>query len=179
VDIHGVTILGIGALGINLPGLLAQLIGFALLLVIMRMVAYKPILGMMDQRSQRIREGLEAAEKMREEATQADVTVQKRLEEARQEGQGLIGQAQQISNRIQEEARQQAQAEGESLLARARNEIALERDEAIAQIRREFADLTIAAAEKVIGQSLDKKAHERLIEEVLTQSSLQGQSSQQ
>ncbi len=179
MDIHGVTILGIGALGINLPGLLAQLIGFALLLVIMRMVAYKPILGMMDQRSQRIREGLEAAEKMREEATQADVTVQKRLEEARQEGQGLIGQAQQISNRIQEEARQQAQAEGESLLARARNEIALERDEAIAQIRREFADLTIAAAEKVIGQSLDKKAHERLIEEVLTQSSLQGQSSQQ
>jgi F-type H+-transporting ATPase subunit b len=179
VDIHGVTILGIGALGINLPGLLAQLIGFALLLVIMRMVAYKPILGMMDQRSQRIREGLEAAEKMREEAKQADVTVQKRLEEARQEGQGLIGQAQQISNRIQEEARQQAQAEGESLLARARNEIALERDEAIAQIRREFADLTIAAAEKVIGQSLDKKAHERLIEEVLTQSSLQGQSSQQ
>jgi len=179
VDIHGITILGIGALGINLPGLLAQLIGFALLLVIMRMVAYKPILGMMDQRSQRIREGLEAAERMKEEAAQADVTLQKRLEEARQEGQGLIGQAQQIGNRLQEEARQQAQAEGESLLARARNEIALERDEAIAQIRREFADLTIAAAEKVIGQSLDKKAHERLIEEVLTQSSLQGQSAPQ
>jgi F-type H+-transporting ATPase subunit b len=171
--------LGIGALGINLPGLLAQLIGFALLLVIMRMVAYKPILGMMDQRSQRIREGLEAAERMKEEAAQADVTVQKRLEEARQEGQGLIGQAQQIANRLQEEARQQAKTEGESLLVRARNEIALERDEAIAQIRREFADLTIAAAEKVIGQSLDKKAHERLIEDVLTQSSLQGQSAQQ
>jgi F-type H+-transporting ATPase subunit b len=172
------TILGIGALGINLPGLLAQLIGFAILLVIMRMVAYKPILGMMDQRSQRIHEGLEAAEKMKEQAAQADVTVQKRLEEARQEGQGLIGQAQQVANRLQEESRQQAQAEGESLLARARNEIALERDEAIAQIRREFADLTIAAAEKVIGQSLDKKAHERLIEEVLAQSSLQGQSAQ-
>jgi F-type H+-transporting ATPase subunit b len=175
VDIHGITILGIGALGINLPGLLAQLIGFAILLALMRMVAYKPVLNMMDQRSQRIREGLEAAESMKEQAAQADVTVQKRLEEARQEGQGLIGQAQQIANRIQEEARQQAQAEGESLLARARSEIALERDEAIAQIRREFADLTIAAAEKVIGQSLDKKAHERLIDEVLAQSSLQGE----
>jgi len=179
VDIHGMTILGIGALGINLPGLLAQLIGFAILLVIMRMVAYKPILGMMDQRSQRIREGLEAAEKMKEQAAQADVVVQKRLEEARQEGQGLIGQAQQIATRIQEEARQQAQAEGETLLTRARSEIAMERDEAIAQIRREFADLTIAAAEKVINQSLDKKAHERLIEEVLTQSSFDGHSAQQ
>jgi F-type H+-transporting ATPase subunit b len=178
VDLHGNVILGISALGINLPGLLAQLIGFAILLGAMRILAYKPVLKMMDQRSERIREGLEAADRMKEQAAQADVTVQKRLEEARQEGQGLIGQAQQIANRLQEEARQQAQAEGEALLTKARNEIALERDEAIAQIRSEFADLTIAAAEKVIGQSLDKKAHERLIEEVLTQSGFQ-QSAQQ
>jgi F-type H+-transporting ATPase subunit b len=179
VDIHGFTFLGIGALGINLPGLLAQLIGFAILLGLMRVVAYKPILGMMDQRSERIREGLEAAERMKEQAAQADVAVQKRLEEARQEGQTLIGQAQQIANRIQEEARQAAQAQTESMLARARNEIALERDEAIAEIRREFADITIAAAEKVIGQSLDKKAHERLIDQVLAEASPKGQSDRQ
>ncbi len=171
--------LGIGALGINLTGLIAQLIGFAILLAVMRMIAYKPVLRMMDQRSERIREGLEAADKMKEQAAQADVTVQKRLDEARQEGQALIGQAQQIANRIQEDARQQAQAEGESLLVRARNEIALERDEAIAQIRREFADITIAAAEKVINQSLDKKAHERLIDEVLAQASFEGKNGQQ
>ncbi len=159
------------ALGINLPGLLAQLIGFAILLVLLRFVAFKPFMRMMDERSRRVREGLEAAEKMKEQAAQADVAVQKRLDEARQEGQTLIGQAQQIASRLQDEARQQARTEGEALLARARNEIQLERDEAIAQIRREFADLTITAAEKVIGQSLDKKAHERLIEEVLAESS--------
>lgn len=179
MDFQGNVVLAISDLGINLPGLLAQLIGFAILLGAMRVIAYKPVLRMMDQRSERIREGLEAAERMKEEAAQADVAVQKRLEEARQEGQGLISQTQQIANRMQEEARQQAQAEGESLLARARNEIALERDEAIAQIRAEFADLTIAAAEKVIGQSLDKTAHERLIEEVLSQASFQGQDAQQ
>jgi len=159
------------ALGINLPGLLAQLIGFAILLILLRFVAFKPFMRMMDERSRRVREGLEAAEQMKEQAGQADVQVQKRLEEARQEGQSLIGQAQQIAARLQDEARQQARTEGEALLARARNEIQLERDEAIAQIRRQFADLTITAAEKVIGQSLDKKAHERLIEEVLAESS--------
>ena len=159
------------ALGINLPGLLAQLIGFAILLILLRFVAFKPFMRMMDERSRRVQEGLEAAEQMKEQAGQADVQVQKRLEEARQEGQGLIGQAQQIASRLQDEARQQARTEGEALLARARNEIQLERDEAIAQIRRQFADLTITAAEKVIGQSLDKKAHERLIEEVLAESS--------
>ena len=159
------------ALGINLPGLLSQLIGFAILLVLLRFVAFKPFMRMMDERSRRVREGLEAAEKMKEQAAQSDVAVQKRLDEARQEGQGLIGQAQQIASRLQDEARQQARTEGEALLARARNEIQLERDEAIAQIRRQFADLTITAAEKVINQSLDKKAHERLIEEVLAESS--------
>lgn len=175
MDVPGIPVLGIGSLGISLTGLLAQLIGFAILLIVLRMVAFKPIMRMMDERSARIREGLEAAEKMKDQATQADATVQKRLEEARQEGQGLIGQSQQIASRIQEEARQQARTEGDALLARARSEIALERDEAIAQIRREFADLTITAAEKVIGQSLDRKAHERLIEEVLTQSSFKEQ----
>jgi len=154
-----------------LPGLLSQLIGFAILLVLLRFVAFKPFMRMMDERSRRVREGLEAAEKMKEQAAQSDVAVQKRLDEARQEGQTLIGQAQQIASRLQDEGRQQARTEGEALLARARNEIQLERDEAIAHIRREFADLTITAAEKVIGQSLDKKAHERLIEEVLAKSS--------
>jgi len=175
LDVPGIPILGIGSLGISLTGLLAQLIGFAILLIVLRLVAFKPIMRMMDERSARIREGLEAAEKMKDQATQADATVQKRLEEARQEGQGLIGQSQQIASRIQDEARQQARTEGDALLARARSEIGLERDEAIAQIRREFADLTITAAEKVIGQSLDRKAHERLIEEVLTQSSFKEQ----
>jgi len=154
-----------------LPGLLSQLIGFAILLILLRFVAFKPFMRMMDERSRRVREGLEAAEKMKEQAAQSDVAVQKRLDEARQEGQGLIGQAQQIASRLQDEARQQARTEGEALLARARNEIQLERDEAIAEIRRQFADLTITAAEKVINQSLDKKAHERLIEEVLAESS--------
>lgn len=168
----GFPLLGIGDLGISIPGLVAQLIGFAILLALLRVVAYKPFLKMMDERSRRVREGLEAAEKMKEQAAQADVTVQKRLEEARQEGQTLIGQAQQISSRIQDEARDQARTEGEALLARARNEIQLERDDALTQIRREFADLTVTAAEKVIGQALDKKAHERLIEEVLAKSTL-------
>jgi F-type H+-transporting ATPase subunit b len=161
------------ALGINLPGLLAQLINFAILLFILRLVAYKPIMRMLDERSRRVREGLEAAERMKEQAAQADVEVEKHLEEARQEGQALIGQSQQIAARIQEEARQQARTEGEALLARARNEIQLERDDAIAQLRREFAGLTITAAERVIGQSLDKRAHERLIDEVLAQSSFE------
>jgi F-type H+-transporting ATPase subunit b len=83
-----------------------------------------------------------------------------------------VEQAQGIAKRIEEEARARAESEVEQMRARAVADIQLERDAAIASLRREFADITIAAAEKVINQSLDRSAHQRLIEEVLTTSSL-------
>lgn len=159
------------ALGINLPGFLAQIINFVLLLVLLRFLLYKPLLRVLDERRRRIEEGLRSAERMREQAAAGEREVQARLEEARREGQALVAQAQQVANRIQEEARQAAQKEAEAMLARARNEIQLERDAAIAELRREFADLAIRAAERVIGQSLDGQAHRRLIDEVLAESS--------
>ena len=171
---NGITLLGIGALGINFPGLLAQIINFGILLLILRLVAYKPVMRMLDQRAARVRESLETAERIKEREADTAKQAEERLEEARREGQTLIAQAQQIAGRIQEEARQQAHKEGEALLERARNEIQLERDGAIARLRAEFADLTIAAAERVIGQSLDRRAHQRLIDEVLAESSFKG-----
>ena len=165
---------GLKSLGINLPSLLAQLINFSVLLLILYLLAYKPLLKILDERRRRIQEGLEAAEQAKERLTRAEEEVAAQMERSRQEGQALIGQAQQVSARIQEEARQQARADAEALLTRARGEIQLERDSAIAHLRREFADLTITAAEKVINQSLDRQAHRRLIEETLTESALAG-----
>jgi len=160
-------ILGIGALGFNLPALVAQLINFALLLIIFRLVLYKPVLKMLDDRKQRIQEGLDASDEAKRRLSETEQDVAKELDKARQEGQAQITQAQQISARIQEEARQAARTEAEQLLERARSEIQLERDSAIADLRREFADLTITAAERVIKRSLDKDAHRELIQEVL------------
>lgn len=163
------TFLGIGALGINLPSLLASLVNFTLLLVLLTVLAYKPLLRVLDERRKRIQEGLEAAEAAKQQLAQTEQEVARELDKARQEGQTLIGQAQQMAARIQEEGRQQARAEGEQLLERARSEIQMERDSAIAELRREFADLTITAAERVIRRSLDRQAHRQLIEEVLAE----------
>ena len=157
------------SLGFNITSLVAQLVNFAVLLVIFRAFLYKPILRMLDSRRERIKEGLDAADRMKEQAARAEQEVQARLAEARQDGQTLIAQAQQMAARLQEEGREQARREGDAMLQRARTEIHLERDAAIAELRQEFADLTIAAAEKVIGQALDRKAHERLIQEVLAE----------
>lgn len=170
---------GLKSLGFNLPSLLAQLINFALLLIVLSIFAYRPAIRLLDERRRRIQEGLEASEQAKQRAAQAEQDVQAQLERARQEGQAVIGQAQQIAARIQEEAHQEARQDAEALLTRARSEIQLERDSAIAELRREFASLTIEAAEKVIGQALDRRAHQRLIEEVLTESTLGGDGDQQ
>jgi F-type H+-transporting ATPase subunit b len=162
------------ALGINIPGLIVQLINFTLLLVLLRVVLYKPVLRMLDERRQRIAQSMETADTLKEQAVETERQVEAQLEQARREGQALVAQSQQIAARIQEEARTAAQTQAEGLLARARTEIQLERDTAIASLRQEFADLTIATAERVINQSLDKKAHQRLIDEALAESTFRG-----
>lgn len=157
-------------LGINLPLLIAQIINFFVVLLVLRLFVYRPVLNMLDRRAQRVREGLEAAEQSKERASEAEQEVAKQLQEARRQGQALLAQAQESANRVQEEARNQARREADVLLERARGEIQLERDQAIAELRREFADLTVTAAERVIRQSLDRQAHQRLIDEVLAES---------
>ena len=160
---------GIGALGLNLPSLIAQLINFTILLIVLGWAFKRFLFPLLDERKKRIQEGLEASDEAKLRLAQTEQEVAKELDKARQEGQALIGQAQQMSSRIQEEARQTARAEAEQLLERARGEIQLERDAAIAELRREFAGLTISAAERVIKRSLDPQAHRELIQEVLAE----------
>jgi F-type H+-transporting ATPase subunit b len=162
------------ALGINLPMIIAQIVNFTILLVVLRMVLYKPVLKMLDERKQKIAEGLNAAEIARAEAASAQANIQAQLDTARKEGQEIVAGAQGIAARIQADAREQTAKDREAALERARNEIQLERDRAIAELRTEFADITVKAAEKVINQSLDQKSHERVIDETLAESKFSG-----
>jgi F-type H+-transporting ATPase subunit b len=162
-------ILGIGALGLNLPALIAQLINFTLLLVVFRLFLYKPLLRILDERKKRIEEGLQASDEAKERLSQTEQEVAAEMSRARQEAQAIVTQAQQASARIQEEARESARAESDQIIERARQEIQLERDAAISDLRSEFADLTITAAERVIRRSLDRQAHSEIIEQTLAE----------
>ncbi len=162
------------ALGINLPQLIAQIANFFVLLVILRFTLYKPILKMLDERRQKIAEGLNAAETARAEASQAQANIQAQLDAARKDGQDIVANAQTIAQRIQTEAREQSARDREAALERARSEIQMERDRAIADLRGQFADITVTAAERVIRQSLDRQAHQRIIDETLAESSFNG-----
>ena len=157
-------------MGINLPGLIAQIINFSLLMTVLYFVLYKPVTKMLDQRSLKIKESLEQAARLKADTAKAEEQLKAQIELARQEGRGIVAQAQQVSDRIRDEAKGQAKTEADAIILRARAEIAAERDAAVEELRRQFADLTIAAASKVVNASLDKAQHKRLIDEVLAQS---------
>ena len=162
---------GLADLGINLPTLVAQIVNFVILFGLLYLVAYKPIMRMLDERSRRIKESVEQAEAVKEQAASAEDEIKKQLEAASREGQERIARAARSGEEVKQKAQEEARQEAEALIARARTDIHRERDEAIGELRKEFADLTILAAEKVIDRSLDKKAHRELIDKVLEESS--------
>lgn len=159
-----------GELGINLPSFIAQLVNFGILFLLLSVLAYKPILKMMDERSRRIKESLELAEVMKAQAEKAQEEFKQQIAEASKQGQLVIERAAKTGDEIREKAKAEAQAEAEALLQRAKADIRRERDEVIDELRKEFADLTILAAGKVIGKSLDKTAHREMINQVLEES---------
>jgi F-type H+-transporting ATPase subunit b len=154
-------------LGVHLPSLIVYLVNFGILLALAYLLAYKPILKMLDQRSATIKEGLDQAEKAKLQAAKSEEDIKAQLQEARQQGQVILAQAAQMGEKLKEEARVEARQEAQALLQRGRGQIEMERGEMVDQLRKEFADLAITAAEKVINRSLDKEAHRELIQQVL------------
>ncbi len=156
-----------GELGINLPSLLAQLVNFGILLGILYLVAYKPIMKMLDERANRIKESMEQTEVIKDKAEKAEEEIAEQLREAGRQSQAVIDRGVRTGEEMRQKAQEEAKKEAEALLARARNEIRRERDGVIDDLRREFADLTILAAGKVIDRTLDREAHRQLIDKVL------------
>ena len=161
---------GFADIGINIPQLITFVISFVILFALLGIFLYKPVLRMLDERSKRIKESMERAEATKEEYARAQVEVQKQISLAREEGQSLINQATQTGERLKEEAKQGAREEAQAIIDRTRAELEEERDKAIDDLRREFVDISILAAEKVIKETLDKERHRRLIEGALEES---------
>ena len=159
------------ALGINPSCLLTQIISFLILFAVLYALLYKPLLRVMDQRSSRIKESLEAAQRAGEEAMRSNEQMRSQLEAARAEGQQLIAQAREVADRFREEELAKAREDISAERVRAQANIQRERDAAIEELRREFAGLAISAAERVVERSLDETTHRELIDNVLQEGS--------
>ena len=159
-----------GAIGINPYELIAQLVAFGIIIALL-MVFLPKIRKKLDARSERIKESMKQADQIKEQLATVEEQVKAQLDTSRKEGQVILAQATQLGEKLKEEARVEAKKQAEAIVVKARADIEMERDKAIGEVRRQFVDLTVLAAEKVVKESLDKEKHRRLIEEVLNQAS--------
>jgi F-type H+-transporting ATPase subunit b len=157
------------ALGINLGYLVSQIVNFTLLAVLLYFVAYKPILRMLDERSARIKKGLEDAEQASRRAAEIEQEFEQRMSEARKEGQEIIAQATQMSEKARQEILETAREESRAQIEKAKEEIGRERELAMADLRQQVADLSLSISEKVIGETLDEERQRKLIADFLEQ----------
>ena len=157
----------LGTLGINARDFLWHTINFIVLIALLTYFLYRPITAMLEERTRRIQESLDAAERAKADVARADAERDELLASTRREIQEMMTTAQQVAERIQSEARTTAQQEAQRIVETARQEAEAERAQAMAELRREVASLAVQAAERVISRSLDDQAHRQLVEQFL------------
>ena len=151
------------------PGVIIwTLVIFGILLAILAKTAWPAILKQVQEREAKIRQALDDAAKANAEAQRLLAEYQAQMAKVKAEAQDLFAQGRAAGDKMKEEMVAKGRAEQEELLERARREIALERDRAVAELRREAVELSIAAASKVIGRNLDTEADRKLVMDYLS-----------
>jgi F-type H+-transporting ATPase subunit b len=143
------------------------LLAFFIALFILQKLAFPRIGEALDKRRKAIEDSIDAAERTRVEADALLEEYRARLREAREQAEDIITRARKAGERVHEEAVAQARESREELMERTRRDIEAETRRALDQIRREVADLTVLATEKLARKSLDDADHRRLIDEAL------------
>lgn len=156
-------------LGINLGYLLSQIVNFVLLLVILRMILYKPIVNMLDRRREKITTDLQEADKARSQAEAAKQEYEKQLDEAREERRSIVAQATEQAEKMKEDILAEARAEAQEVVAKTEEDVEALRRQTLVGAQDQIVDLAMAAAGKVVGESLDEQAHRRLIQEFIAE----------
>ncbi len=154
-------------LGLNLSWLLIQIVNFVLIVWILRALAYKPVMQMLDTRKRRIQESLEYAEKVKADAAAQQKQYEQQLEQARREAQQATQSATQVAEKERERILAQAHDEARQIVEQARGQLDYERKQMMAELRDQVVNLSMLAAQRVIGQSLDESRSRQLVTEFL------------
>jgi F-type H+-transporting ATPase subunit b len=150
------------------PGLMVwTVIAFALTFYLLRRLAFGRIQAIIDARRERIRDALDEADKARHEARELRELTKKEREEAKADRERILEESRRQAQVLIEQARAQAEEDLRERLEKNKEEIAAENRRILAQIRRDVVELTLLAAEKVTGQTLDAKDQRPLIDETI------------
>ncbi len=155
--------------GLDWPHFIAQVISFSLVAWLLVKFAYRPILAVLEERRQRIAEGLANADKIKAELARTEAMQRDALDKANVQAIKLIEEARAAAARVQEQETQKAIAQAEQIIAKAREATAIERSRMLTDLRREVGTLVVHTASQVIGKVLTPEDQQRLSEETRRQ----------
>ena len=141
---------------------------FIILLVVLSKVAYKPLLAAVEAREAALEKALGDAKRDRDAAAVLLAEQQKALAEARAEMQKALNDGRAAAESLRAEMLEKVKAEGADMLDRTRREMQAEKENAVADLRREAIELAITGASKVIGRNLDSATDRTLVESFLS-----------
>lgn len=150
------------------PGLIVwTLVTFFVVILILSRVAWKPILGLIEEREKAIADAIEAAKRERAEAEKLLAEQKSAIADARREAAEMMKKNRDEVDRFREELMAKSKKEAEDLVSNARRQIADEKAKAIAEVRVQAVDLAIQAASKLLGQNLDEGKHRQLVNDYI------------
>ncbi|HEY5913163.1 MAG TPA: F0F1 ATP synthase subunit B [Verrucomicrobiae bacterium] len=157
------------AFGVDWPHLIAQTISFIIVCILLYFFAYKRVLAMLEERRQRIAEGLANAEKIKAELARTEAQRLEVLSQANTQATKLIEEARAAAARVQEQETQRAIAAAEQIIAKAREAAAQDHARMLAELKREVGRLVVQTTATVTGKILTPDDQRRLAEETARQ----------
>src|SRR5262245_52323247 len=153
-----------------IPGLMIwTIIAFAITFFVLRRYAFGPIQKLIDERRDRIRQSVEEADRAREEARTLLEEHRKLIGQARSEAEGILAEARKIADSQRERMRVEIEEDRQRRLEETTRQIEQATQQALGEIRREVAALSVIAAEKITRKSLTDDDQRRLIDEALSE----------
>jgi F-type H+-transporting ATPase subunit b len=147
------------------PGLILwTIITFLLLVVVLRAVAWKPLLGALTAREEKIRTSLDEAARAQQEAQRLLEENKQQLARAEEHSQKIIQEGRAMGDRLKADILEKANASSRHMVDQAREEIQREKEAALGQLRAEVADLALLIAGKVLDANLDTPKQRQLVE---------------
>jgi len=152
------------------PGLIIwQIIIFLFLLLLLKKIAWKPLLTALHSREQGIKDSLDQAEQLKLESRELMEQNKKILSDANSQSMKIINESRDAANKLREELMAKTQEDSRKLIEQAKVEIKQEKDSAMADLRNEVSDLAIKAAEKIIKDNLDESKQKKIVNDFISQ----------
>jgi F-type H+-transporting ATPase subunit b len=155
--------------GVDWPHLVSQILSFSIVCVLLYFFAYKRVLAMLEERRQRIAEGLANAEKIKAELARTEAQRLEVLSQANTQATKLIEEARAAAARVQEQETQKAVAAAEQIIAKAREAAAADHARMLTELKREVGRLVVQTTATVTGKILTAEDQRRLAEETAKQ----------